>query len=119
MHFLPGDSFDGGGIALERFHAVLQFPVLVVKLIDFLADFGGFLLRAAHRQHAVSPEDILEQQKCKSGGQKPIEIAVKKFAHLLDESLSLIRRRRLHCLLIHDCASSASFCDSLGEADSV
>jgi hypothetical protein len=119
MHLLSRDSFDRGRIALERLHVFLQFSVLVVKLVDFHADFSGFLLRAAHRQHAVRPEDVLEQQQRESGGKKPIEIAVKEFAHLLDEGFPLVHLRRLHCLLTHACASSASFCDAAGEPDSV
>jgi hypothetical protein len=119
MHFLPRDSFDGCGVALERLHAVLQLPVFFVELVDFLTDFGGFLLRAAHCQHAMRPENILEQQQSESGGKKPIKVAAKKFAHLLDESFPLIRLRRFHCLLTHISASAASCCDAAGEADSV
>jgi hypothetical protein len=119
VHFLPRDSLDGGRIALERFHSILQFLVFVVELFDFLADFGGLLLRAAHRQHAVGPEYILEQKQRKPTGQKPVEIPAQKLAHLLGKRLVLPGIRRIHCLLIQACASAASFCDAAGEAASV
>ena len=118
MHFLARDSFDRGGIALERFHAVLQFPVFLVELADFLADFRGLLLCAAHRQDAVRPENILEQQQNESAGEEPVEIAAEKPAHMLDECLPAIHLSLIHCLLTHVRASSASFCDAAGEADS-
>jgi hypothetical protein len=62
MHFLARDSFDRGRIAFERLHAFLQFPVFLVQLVDFPADFSRLLLRAAHGQHAVRPENVLEQK---------------------------------------------------------
>jgi hypothetical protein len=62
MHFLARDSFDRGGIALERLHSFLQFPVFLVQLVDLPADFRGLLLRAAHGQDAVRPENVLEQK---------------------------------------------------------
>jgi hypothetical protein len=119
MHFLARDSFDGGGIALERLHAVLQFSVFLVELVDFLADLLGLLLRAAHRQHAMRPEDILKQEQGQSNGEKPIEIAAKKLAHLLGKCLPRVRLWRVHGLVTHALVSSASFCDAAGEADSV
>jgi hypothetical protein len=119
VHFLAGDSLDGGRIALERLHAVLQFLVFVVQLVDLLADLGGLLLRAAHRQHAMCPKNILQQEQRKPTGKKPVEIPAQKFAHLLGKSFALPGLRRIHSLLTQVCASSASFCDAAGEAASV
>jgi len=119
MHFLARDSFDRGGIAFERLHAVLQFPVFLIELINFPADLVGLLLCAAHRQHPVRPENILKKQKGQPCGQKPIQVAAKKFAHLLGKCFPRIRLSGSHGLLTHAVASSASFCDAAGEADSV
>lgn len=96
MHFLARDSFDGGRIALERFHAVLQFPVFLVELVDFHADLLGLLLGAPHGQHAVRPENILKEEQGQPNGEKPIEVASKKIAHLLGKCLPLICPRRNH-----------------------
>jgi hypothetical protein len=59
-HFLARDSLDGLRIGLERFHAVLQLAIFLVDLIDFFLNSCRFFLRAAHGQHAVRAENILE-----------------------------------------------------------
>lgn len=113
------DPFDGGWIGLEGLRAVEQFLIFRVELFDFLADFSGLLLRAAHRQHTVRPENILEQQKCQAANQEPIQISAKKITHLLDEALPRAARTSIPHALTQELASLASFRDAAGEAASV
>jgi hypothetical protein len=89
MHLIPGNSFEGRGIGLQMLDAILQLPIFFVQPLDFLLYFPRLQLRAAHRQHSVSAENILKQNQRKAHNQKPICISAQERAHLIDEGVSL------------------------------
>ena len=77
---------NGRRIRFQVLHAILQFPVLFIQPLDFLLYFLRLQLRAAHRENSVRAENILQQEQPKSRDQKPIQVAAKKFAHLIAEA---------------------------------
>jgi hypothetical protein len=62
-HFFAGNAFDGFWIRLEGVDLFGERLIFVVHFADLRADIVDFLLRAAHGDKPVRPEDVVNEQR--------------------------------------------------------
>ena len=91
MHLIPRDSFESCRIGLQVLDAILQLPIFFVEPLDLLLHLPRLQLRPAHRQHSVSPENILEQNQREARNQKPIRISAQEIPHLIAKATARLR----------------------------